>query len=163
MFYWSDLCHAPYFQFCLEFQKIISVYLFGCVGSQFRRVGSLLHHVTIQELQKRCTASLVAVRRRSCSAVHWFTTEPGTQPSPSEYGVFVPRPGIKPTSPAMQGEISTTGPRRKFLISFIFNFNQFVCSRAIWKRLSFRIDKTLGWYWRSQWLAYSVDSLHLWT
>ena len=29
------------------------------------------------------------------------------------YGILVPRPGIKPTSPALQGEFLTTGPPRK--------------------------------------------------
>ena len=150
MFQWSDLCHVPYFSFFVwNFKKsFVFIYLavlglsFGlqdlcCITSSCRsfRCGA-------QTRQLRC-AGAVAPRRTGSLLCQ------GLGCPPSEYGIFVLRPGIKPTSPALQGEILTTGPRRKFLISFIFNFNQFVCSRAIWQRLSFRKHKTLGWYWRS--------------
>ena len=138
MFQWPDLCHVPYFLFFVWNLKksFVFIYLavlglsFGlqdlcCImssGRSFRRGA--------QTRQLRCAGA--AAPRRTGSLLCQ-----GLGCPPSEYGIFVPRPGIKPTSPALQGEILTTGPRRKFLISFIFNFNQFVCSRAIWQRLSF--------------------------
>ena len=33
------------------------------------------------------------------------------------YGILAPQPGIEPASPALEGGLSITGPRGKFLLS----------------------------------------------
>ena len=105
------------------FHIYLFMYLFGCVrsqlqhvGSQLQHAGSLLQHVrsfvvvcglfiVACGLLSSCGAGalehaglVVAARRLSC-----FTA----------CGILVPQPGIKPTSPALEGRFLTTGPPGK--------------------------------------------------
>ena len=64
-------------------------FFFDCVGSQLWYAGPSLRHSGFQ----------VVGHRLSCPAACW---------------ILVPRPGIKPTSPALQGRFLTTGSPGKF-------------------------------------------------
>ena len=121
--------------------KCSFIYLFGCVRSQLH-MGSSLRHVgsfvgarglfvvvrgllsscgvwvfsslvvahglqgvcalqfAAHRLQLRHASSVVVARRLSC---------------PAACGIFVPRPGIEPASPALEGGFFITGPRGKSL------------------------------------------------
>ena len=47
--------------------------------------------------------------------------------SPQHVGILVPRPGIEPVSPALEGGFLTTGLRGKSLkVNFILFFNKFI-------------------------------------
>ena len=56
-------------------------------------------------LQLWCLGSVVAARRLRCS---------------KSGGILVPQAGIEPTSPALQGRFSTTGPPRKSLLLILY-------------------------------------------
>ena len=47
-------------------------------------------------------------------------------------GILVPRPGIKPTSPALEGRFSTTGPGGKYLLLCSLLSFLFVCLFLTW-------------------------------
>ena len=70
-----------------NFKKNLSVYLFGCVLV-----------VAHRDLLLWCKDSLVVTHGLSCSMT---------------CGIFIPGPGMKPTSPALQGKFLTTGPLDK--------------------------------------------------
>ena len=60
----------------------------------------------MQALSLRCVGSVVAALRLSC---------------PAACGILVPRPRIKPTSPALEGRFFSTGPPGKSLgLGFVF-------------------------------------------
>ena len=64
----------------------------------------------------RCDAeSPVAVHRFSRSAA---------------CGILVPRPGIKPTSPALQGSFLTTGPPGKLLLEVLSDQSTRICEQG---------------------------------
>ena len=58
----------------------------------------------MQELSLQHTGSLVVAHGLSC---------------PTACGILVPRPGIEPTSPALEGGLLATGPRGKSPRSFL--------------------------------------------
>ena len=41
---------------------------------------------------------------------------------PEACGILIPQPGIKPTPPALEGEVSTTGPPGKSLNNYLIRF-----------------------------------------
>ena len=57
-------------------------------------------HCIVQELLLQCTDYTFVANRLQCAV---------------GCGILVPRPGIKPTSSALQGRFLTTGPPRKYL------------------------------------------------
>ena len=74
---------------------------FGCTGSSvccLQRMGSLLRRTGFSGCGAR--ASLVVACGLSCPVARW---------------ILVPRPGIKPVSPALEGRFLTTGPQGKSL------------------------------------------------
>ena len=80
------------------------LFIFGCVGSSLRHAGS---SIVARGLLSRCGArapeclgSVVAVLWLSC---------------PVACGILVPRPGIEPASPALEGGFATAGPPGKSL------------------------------------------------
>ena len=88
------------FFFCLTF---IYFLFWGCIGSWLRHRGSF---VAARGLLSSCgmwvflsvveaPGSVVAARGISC---------------PLACGILVPRPGIKPVSPSLEGRFFTTGP-----------------------------------------------------
>ena len=83
-------------------------------------MGSLLQHAGSFVAARRlfsscgmqapeCTGSVVAVRGLSC---------------PMARGILVPRPGIEPPSPALEGRFLTTGPPGKSLKFFRILINE---------------------------------------
>ena len=77
----------------LEFWFFLKKYLFGCMAHG-------IFIISCRILTLWLTDSLVAMLRLSCSAA---------------CGIYVPRPGIEPVSPALQGGFLTTGPPGKSL------------------------------------------------
>ena len=79
---------------------------FGYIRSQLEHMRSSLHHMAFTSLL--WLADYLAVAHRpSC-----FTA----------CGIFIPQPGIKPVSPALQGGFSTTGPPEKSKFSLLTDF-----------------------------------------
>ena len=79
----------------------------------FKKIFIWLHgtwdlHRIMQDLTLWLTDSLVAMLRLSCSAAG---------------GIYVPRPGIDPVSPALQAGFLTTGPLRKPQECWSFKIN----------------------------------------
>ena len=92
------------------FVWFFNIYLFfGCVGSSLRHTGSfvavcgLLSSCGLQAPER--VGSVVVVRGLSC---------------PMACGILVPRPGIKPVSPALQEGFLTTGPPGKSQDRYMF-------------------------------------------
>ena len=85
------------------FFKFIFIYL----AASGLSCGTQDLHCSMQDCSLRCvdsslwhTGSVVAARRHSC---------------PVAFGILVPRPGIKPVPPALEGGFLTTGPPGKSL------------------------------------------------
>ena len=70
---------------------------FGCIGSQLRHAGSLLHH---EDFSLQCQGYLVMTCKLSCSVVHQD---------------FSSQSGIEPMSLTLKGGFLTTGPPGKSL------------------------------------------------
>ena len=77
--------------------------LSSCGAGGPGRVGSVV--CGTQALSLRHTSSVVVARGLSC---------------PAACGILVPWPGIKPTSPALEGRFFTTGPPGKSLCSLLY-------------------------------------------
>ena len=81
------------------------IYLFGCVRFDCGTWG----------LSLQLMGSVVVAYRFSC---------------PMARGILVPRPGIEPTSPALQGGVLTTRPPRKpqlFQLFLHYGFSPVIC------------------------------------
>ena len=75
---------------------------------QLWREGFLSVVCGTRALSWRHTSSVVVVRGLSC---------------PAARGILVPRPGIEPASPALEGGFFTTGPLGKSLNDILFMLN----------------------------------------
>ena len=128
LYIWKLLSRSFLF---FKLKKIILFYFFGCIGSLLRHAGfSLVAACGFSScgvwapgsmgsvvcgtwaLSLRCKSSVVVAPGLSC---------------PTACGILVPRPGIEPASPELEGRFFTTGPPGKSLCrSFkIFLINLF--------------------------------------
>ena len=85
---------------CAGFSLVVACgfSLSSCGAWTPERVGSVV--CSMQALSLRCESSVVVARGLSC---------------PKACGILVPRPGIEPASPALEGGFFTTGPPGKSL------------------------------------------------
>ena len=117
------------------------IYLFGCIGSSLQHVGSFVAAlvaalVVVCGLLSNCGvqlfSSLVVARAPECvgSVVcgRWVLSLRRVSSvvvarglsCPVACGILVPQPGIKPTSPALEGGFFTTGSPGKSLLTYFF-------------------------------------------
>ena len=100
------------------FLTFIYLFIFGCIRSQVQHTGSSLQHagsfvgihrlfIAVRGLLSSCGA-WAAERMGSVVAAHGLSC-------PAACGLLVSRPGIKCTSPALEGRFLTTGPPGKSL------------------------------------------------
>ena len=107
-------------------------YFFGCVGSQLLCASFSLHRAGFS-LVVACGFSLFSLARCPgsrarglCSLRHTGSLIEACELScPEACGILVPRPGVEPESPALEGGFFTPGPpgksqKRNNLSSFIF-------------------------------------------
>ena len=83
-------------------KKYLSICLFGCIESFFFFFFLYWVLTVTQDLHCSSWASLVVAHGLSCLVV---------------CGVLVPQPGIKPTSPALEGRFLATGPPYSLIVS----------------------------------------------
>ena len=87
---------------------IYYLFIFGCVGSQLRHLGSLLQCAG-SRARGLCSCARCALQlwhKGSVVAAHGLSC-------PAACGILVPRPGIEPVSPALEGGFLNTGPPGK--------------------------------------------------
>ena len=132
---------------CRPYWKIS--FFFGCIGSQLWHVGSfvaarglfiVLHglFVLARGLLSSCGVQVFSLQlwhtnsraRGLCSCGAWAPERLGSAAvvrglsCPAACGILVPRPGMEPVSPALEGGFFTTGPPGKsckFYFKFLSN------------------------------------------